>query len=408
MVKNLADFLLKDIAEDAKLKQNFAYLLTTYLNYLTGHGEIQYDDKFQLLLQYADLLSLSNIEQHQNIAQQIVILLSLLFPQKNIVNIVKENIYKNVSNFASIDLLLKNNKLAKINNEFMHNVMYTMHRIENNIPDSDKSFFDAQKTILSSLETNQYYSFSAPTSMGKTFVSLSFIRNMLKQNSCDNFAIIVPTRALLSEIANKIINDFKDYLGNNRHKVVTTTAVVQEGEKFIAVLTPERLYYSLLKKPEVQFKYIFIDEAHKISGNDKRSIIYYKILDMFKTDNNIHIYFSSPIIPNPDIYLELTNFYSNSNSSGKAFVFSPVIQNKIYLNFLEQKIQIYNNITNEVLNGTSFPHNITDKMQALLFFGKNKCNLIYVSSANKAIKYALELANIRADGSEMFSGTSCF
>ena len=180
---------------------------------------------------------------------------------------------------------------------------------------------------------------------------------------------------------------------HTRSRNNTTTAVVQEEEKFIAVLTPERLYYSLLKKPEVRFKYIFIDEAHKISGNDKRSIIYYKILDMFKTDNNIHIYFSSPIIPNPDIYLELTNFYSNSNSSGKAFVFSPVIQNKIYFNFLEQKIQIYNNITNEILNGTSFPHNITDKMQALLFFGKNKCNLIYVSSANKAIKYALELAN---------------
>lgn len=159
MVKILADFLLKDIAEDVKLKQNFAYLLTAYLNYLVDHRDVQYNDNFQLLLQYADLLSLSNQEQHQNIAQQIVILLSQLFPKKDTVNIVKENIYKNVSNFASIDLLLKNNKLAKISNEFMHNVMYTMHRIENNIPDSDKSFFDAQKTILSSLETNQYYSF---------------------------------------------------------------------------------------------------------------------------------------------------------------------------------------------------------------------------------------------------------
>lgn len=124
MVKILADFLLKDIAEDVKLKQNFAYLLTAYLNYLVDHRDVQYNDNFQLLLQYADLLSLSNQEQHQNIAQQIVILLSQLFPKKDTVNIVKENIYKNVSNFASIDLLLKNNKLAKISNEFMHNVMY--------------------------------------------------------------------------------------------------------------------------------------------------------------------------------------------------------------------------------------------------------------------------------------------
>ena len=61
MVKILADFLLKDIAEDVKLKQNFAYLLTAYLNYLVDHRDVQYNDNFQLLLQYADLLQFTNI-----------------------------------------------------------------------------------------------------------------------------------------------------------------------------------------------------------------------------------------------------------------------------------------------------------------------------------------------------------
>lgn len=394
MVNKLSHFIFKDIEQDPGLRESFAHLLITYLNFLTKHYNIMFNEKFKLLLKYSDLLSLSDKEEHQNIAQQIVILLSHLFPNEQIVNITKENVYKNVSNFASIDLLHKSSKRHDIYNEFLSSLEYKVHRIENNIPDSDKSFFDTQKAILSSLEVNQYYSFSAPTSMGKTFVSLSFIRNKLKQNSQDNFAIIVPTRALLAEIANKIINDFKDYLGYNCHKVVTTTSTLQEKERFIAVLTPERLYYSLLKNPKLQFRYIFIDEAHKISGNDKRSIIYYKILDMLKTNDNTHIYFSSPVIPNPDIYLELTNFYSHNNFEGKAFVFSPVVQNKIYLNFLDDKIQIYNNLTNKIIDGDCLYNQITNKMQALLFFGKDKCNLIYVSSANKAVKNALELDNI--------------
>lgn len=38
--------------------------------------------------------------------------------------------------------------------------------------------------------------------------------------------------------------------------------------------------------------HLFIDEAHKISDKDKRSIIYYKILDMLKERPFVHIYFS--------------------------------------------------------------------------------------------------------------------
>jgi hypothetical protein len=189
-------------------------------------------------------------------------------------------------------------------------------------------------------------------------------------------------------IFNRIHKEDLDSVNNN---VLNLYMLNTENKLF----NYDQLYEYLLQNI---CQYVFDRRKINETQNDpikSRTIILDALSQLRKitSDNNIHIYFSSPIIPNPDIYLELTNFYSNSNSSGKAFVFSPVIQNKIYLNFLEQKIQIYNNITNEVLNGTSFPHNITDKMQALLFFGKNKCNLIYVSSANKAIKYALELAN---------------
>ncbi|MDE7216221.1 MAG: hypothetical protein K2O08_05385, partial [Clostridia bacterium] len=193
-----------------------------------------------------------------------------------------------------------------------------------------------------------------------------------------------------------MIKQFSDILGVGKHKVVTAIASLQNDENFIAVLTPERLYYALLKQPSIEYNYIFIDEAHKISDKDKRSIIYYKILDMLKVCKDTHIYFSSPVIPNPDVYLELTNYYSLSDNyaNGQAFEFSPVIQNKVCIDFASRKYNIINNLTKSVVDCGNLPNNVQDKMSALTLIGNGKRNLIYVSSANKAINYAMQLSEM--------------
>ena len=332
MDKTLAEYLFPEIEKDQFLISQFQKLLIDYANSIVIGKQTSYTNEYKSLLRYADILSLSTCENHQNISQQIAILLSYLFPNESEVDIFKRHIYKNVSNFASANILEKNNTPHE-RLEVLREIEIESHKIGNNIPGTDKQFFDTQKIAINSLEKNKFFSFSAPTSMGKTFIITNFIRKRLKAGSQDNFAIIVPTRALLSEIANGIIKEFADLLGEGRHKVVTTMASVQKDENCIAILTPERLYYSLLKLPDYKFNCIFIDEAHKISDTDKRSIVYYKILDMLKKQEDISIYFSSPIIPNPDIYLELTNYYSQPDSvaNGRAFIFSPVIQNKIYI-----------------------------------------------------------------------------
>lgn len=393
MADKISSFLLKDITSDQTLLASYSVLLFDYSQFLIGRATPSYSEPYQRLLLYADLLSLSEDETHHNIAQQIVILMSILFPDNSDVEMYKENVYKNVSNYASLAYLKNHNKLSGTTGGFLRELEFHTHRIENRIPDTNVSFFDSQIAILDELGTSKYYSFSAPTSMGKTFVLLSFIKSQLRNGTNENFAIVVPTRALLSEIANKIIVDFKDLLGDGCHKVITTTAAVQNGEKFIAVLTPERLYYALLKQPNLLFSYIFIDEAHKITDKDKRSIIYYKILDMLRNNTSAHIYFSSPVIPNPDVFLELTNFYQQDDqiASGRVFKFSPVIQNKVYLDFVKKEISIINPITNDHVNCGPLPMTCSSKMAAITFFGRGKCNLIYVSSANKAIDYANDL-----------------
>lgn len=269
----LSYYLLDNIENDEFLQRKYKELLIAYSKSLFSEYSEKYTDEYRKLLRYADMLSLSEKEKHQNIAQQIVILLGSLFPNEEEIGFFKQNIYTNVSNFASANMLC-NQEEQFDGSDILRDVEVEAHKIVNSIPDTDKQYFDTQLKALNGIESNQFYSFSAPTSMGKTFVITNFIRNQIKNGSKENFVIIVPTRALLSEIANKMINEFSDILGVGKHKVITAIASLQNDENFIAVLTPERLYYALLKQPTVKYKYIFIDEAHKISDKDKRSIIY--------------------------------------------------------------------------------------------------------------------------------------
>ena len=393
-----SNFVFKDVLKDDRLGVLYERLIVDYTKFLFDKRVNLFDNDYKELLRYADLLSLSKEEVHQNLAQQIVIILSILFPDNAEVSIFKEAVYKNVSNFVNIGILKEKNEVVEVDFEFLRDLYFYVHEKENQIDENGVVLFDTQKELLEGLKKNQYYSFSAPTSMGKTFVILNFIREKLKVETKENFIIIVPTRALLNEIANNVIILFEDYLGVGRHKVVTTTESIENNENFIAILTPERLYYSLLKKSNLKFHYLFIDEAHKISGRDKRGAIYYKVLDMVKTMSWVGVYFSSPIIPNPDIYLELTNFFTQEQkSNGRVFTFSPVTQNKIYIDLGNQTIQCVNSLTNELSYCGALNHNITDKMSALTSLGNDKCNLIYVSSAAKAVKYAIQLREIIGD-----------
>lgn len=202
---SLSNLILKNILEDQELQKTYESLLTNYAKSLLENISFEFNDEHRILLNYADLLSLSDEEKHNNIAQQIVIILSQLFPQNDEVKFVKESVYQNVSNFASYSLLKKRGMLSNAGYEFLRELEVEQHRIENLAPDAENSLFDTQKQVLSGLHRNQFYSFSAPTSMGKTFVIKMFIKNKLRNGNYENFVIVVPTRALLSEIANNLI-----------------------------------------------------------------------------------------------------------------------------------------------------------------------------------------------------------
>lgn len=68
----LSYYLLDNIDNDEFLQRKYKELLIDYSKSLfSGYSE-KYNDEYRKLLRYAEMLSLSDKEKHQNMAQQIV------------------------------------------------------------------------------------------------------------------------------------------------------------------------------------------------------------------------------------------------------------------------------------------------------------------------------------------------
>lgn len=64
-------------------------------------------------------------------------------------------------------------------------------------------------------------------------------------------------------------------------------------------MTPERLLCPLISKPRFDLDYLFIDEAHKLSGKNSHVPFYCKVVDkLVHRKKKPDIIFALPNIPN--------------------------------------------------------------------------------------------------------------
>jgi replicative superfamily II helicase len=136
----------------------------------------------------------------------------------------------------------------------------------------------------------------------------TFIREQIAKGRQCNFAIIVPTKALINETTEKLTEVLGPELKEKNYRIVTSAGAMalEEEHNFIFAMTPERLLYLLILMKDIPIEYLFIDEAHKISKKDGRSAFYYKVVDMLSQRSTPpHIIFASPNIPNPEVYFRL-------------------------------------------------------------------------------------------------------
>lgn len=406
--KSLGEALFVDIESNAYLNELHEKILYNYALKLFRLEKKKCPKEFELkdALRFADLLSKSTHSTRSDIhkmwAQELIILLNEIDSDNPLVKLYAGSVFSSTGNYQGLQLINSEyeniNTFEKIFAEFRNDYL--------TIPAApEMKFFNAQKEAYDHL-SDPYFSYSGPTSMGKSFIMRMFIKDEIMHGSQKNYALIVPTKALINEVRAKVIKDLENNLENCNYRVVTAASdiALEEEHNFILVLTPERLLYLLISKPDLQVDYLFIDEAHKLSGKNSRGPFYYKVVDMLlQRDRKPHFIFASPNIPNPQVYLRLMNdIIENDDESKLATTYSPVVQVKFLMDFINGKIDIYNERTNKTIHIANVGKGI-DKLNKmlLLFEGKNlrlppeqrSQTIVYYNGRTKAIAAARDFAD---------------
>lgn len=387
--------------------ENDEYLIALYEKLLMNHGlkllgepvddmgEAQIKD----VLRFADLLSKSTHETrreyHQVWAQEIAILCHELYQEHAFCTPYLTSIFQSVGNYQALSAL-DNQELPDIFEQAFNAFQAEYLKVPG---EDDLHFFAPQKRAFDAFDKSGF-SFSAPTSLGKSFLMRTFIKDRIRNGHKENFAILVPTKALINELRSRFINDLERELERRNYRVVSSAGdIVLEGEhNFIFVLTPERLLYLLINKPGIRLDYLFIDEAHKLSGKNKRAPFYYQVTTMLLQRRQRPTFiFASPSIPNPQAFLNLLND-EVENTDYLVTRFSPVTQFKYLVPMNEQRVLSFNPHSQETNHLVSLPNHVHALRDFLLLLrqqsaGRKPCQtLVYHGGKDKAIENAQEYA----------------
>lgn len=382
-----------------------AYLQKLYHNILVNYSKrlFHLDEMEEMpinigdALTFADILSKScgtNLSDiHKTRAQEIVALLYDMYPEDEQIKLYLGSVLASTGNFLGMKRLTPDfENITLLDKILMH---FNMDYLS--VPSDEESrFFPAQKEIYDSM-SKPYFSFSAPTSMGKSFMMRTFIKQQIMKGAKKNFALLLPTKALINEFTSELIESLTTLLKKMDYRIVTSTGstALETKHNYIFVLTPERLLYILINDQNLKIDYLFVDEAHKISSGDKRSAFYYKVINKLEErQSNPHIIFASPNIPNPRVYLEILS-KSELMIDEEAIVsckYAPVSQLKYIVDLWERNIRIYDSYSKKFikLHDMSHPHKLSEVISRI---GDKRHNIVYCKSKNDAIQFAMDYAS---------------
>lgn len=209
ILHNLGDAIFGDIDNNPFLNELYDDILYNY-----AITKFNLTDKRQMreidvvsALRFADLLSKSthamNRDKHKMWAQEIIILLYSLYPDNPDVKFYAGSVFANTGNYQARRIIDSDfygtTALERFFAEYQNDYL--------TIPAAPElRFFGAQKNAYDHL-SDDHFSYSGPTSMGKSFLMRMYIKDQIQHGVKMNFALIVPTKALINEIYKQVIDE---------------------------------------------------------------------------------------------------------------------------------------------------------------------------------------------------------
>jgi superfamily II DNA/RNA helicase len=391
LIEKLADDVLHDIYF-IKLNDKATKLLANKIFLENGRSKLN-DKELQDILRFADILSNSKNPLARNKAYQIITLLNETYFENAFYKTFSHSVLAKLGNFPGIEYLKANNN----NNSelpFERDIEKGVKELVQAVPNQEGLIFtDSQFELYKLISNSKQFSFSGPTSMGKSFIIKSFIRKSITNTPPENIVIMVPTRALINQFSLDLNKELKESLELYDYKVVTNSNVGElpsnKQQHYIFVLTPERLISYLSQKNNPPLGYLFVDEAHKLATKqDTRAITAYTaISSALKLNPNLNLYFSSPNVSNPEVFLQL---FKRDAKKKYRTVETPVSQNLFFIDLPAKNVSHYvdNGINEFQPKVVSQAETIYDLLKQI---GKAENNIVYCSSRFHSVDKAAQL-----------------
>jgi len=165
-----------------------------------------------------------------------------------------------------------------------------------------QTYTPVQADIIKGINSYKCFSFSAPTSTGKSFVFMKQI-----QDSVNDVVVVVPSRALINEYYLKLSELIKDKTINILTFIDKINTEITS--KNIFIVTPERARELFKRKTEFQIDLFLFDEAQLSDEESKRGLYFDSIVRRSqKAYPNAKYVFAHPFVKNPESQIIKNNF----------------------------------------------------------------------------------------------------
>ncbi len=172
-----------------------------------------------------------------------------------------------------------------------------------------EKYTPVQASIVQGINNNNCFSFSAPTSTGKSYVFM----NKIKETNND-VVVVVPSRALINEYYLKLNELIKDKTVNILTFIDKINTKIAKRNVFI--VTPERCRELFKYKTEFMVELFLFDEAQLSNENSKRGLYFDSIVRRsYKAYPNAKFIFAHPFVKNPESQVVKNHFNFDESSS---------------------------------------------------------------------------------------------
>lgn len=392
--------ILNDFAKEVNTDDYFIELFqkierNTFNNFFGLEVVQEFSEKEYFdLLRFSEILSFSDEAEDRNRSYKILSLLYNFYSSDEYYISYANAILVRLGNFPALELVTKGQKGIITSDEIeMEKIIKKTFQKD---PYGSNIFTDPQFDIYESLKRNNHFSFSGPTSLGKSFIMESFIKYLIYEHGYrENIVILVPTRALINQVSNKMKQELDEFTKNDDTNVkyqVLSHPVIPKfldnvNNRFIFVFTPERLISYLSNSENPKIDYMFIDEAHKVvAANDSRGPLFYHAI-LQAERKSVKLFFSSPNVPNVEVFLTL---FEKSTEEVVQVKESPVSQNRYFLDLVNNKITLFSDIGKDEEISISDDENSFNAWLNKL--SKGSKSIVYCNSTKDTIKYAVEFS----------------